>query len=242
MKKAAIASTTILLLGFQPAAFADPIPVRVCGSVVTGKAELVANLDCSSYPGSVVVILGRGSLRLNGFTIAANTAVLPTDVAGVACRPSVPGKTERCKVIGPGTITGGSIGIDGGFAPRVSNVTITDAGTAGIIGGNVVVRGSVIQDNGWRAVHYSGRGIYAASVLLTSSDVSNNAEQGIWSNGGRVRIRRSTLVGNGMSPNCAVAPNQCADLVSSELPRLRDSTCGTSKHPDQTTLGVCADD
>lgn len=241
MKKISIVSCIVMLLSASPGA-AVRTPVTTCGAIVSGSAELVGDLDCSAYTGSAVVILGRGSLRMNGFTISANTSMQDVDLAGIECRASIPGKTERCKIYGPGTITGGTIGIDGGLAPCISDVTVVGAGTVGVLGGKAVIRGSSIEGNGFLAVQYEGGGVRASSVALSRSEVTGNAEHGVWANGGRFRLIRSSVVDNGTSPSCAVEPNLCADLISYDTPRLRESTCGTSKRVNHTTLGVCAND
>jgi hypothetical protein len=219
-----------------------PIPVSACGTVVIGRGELVADLDCSAYPGSAVVLVGRSRLLLNGFSISANTSMQGQDVAAIQCVWSSPGRVESCKIRGPGTLTGGTIGIDGGLKPSVSDVIVAGAGTVGVLGGKLVMRRSVIQGNGALAVQYDGGGVRAASVSLRDCDVSGNARNGVWSNGGRLRLVRSSVTGNGVDAGCESEPNLCADLVSYETPRLMESICGTSTHVNHTSFGVCADD
>jgi hypothetical protein len=242
MKRISAAGLGLAVVLSASQADAALIPVTACGTVVSGRAELLGDLDCSTYPGSAVVLVGRSQLRLNGFTITANTSMQDVDVAGIQCVSTIPGKKEICKIHGPGTIVGGTIGIDGGMKPCISDVTVAGAGTVGVLGGSVMIRHSVIQNNGGLAVQYDGGGVRASAVSLRDCDVSGNAEHGVWANGGRLRLVKSSVTGNGTAPGCATEPNLCADLVSYATPQLMGSTCETSTRPNNTTHGVCSND
>jgi hypothetical protein len=95
----AFAVATATSSSFRPA-FAAPTEVTSCGQVVTGRANLVGDLNCTGAPNpDAAVVLEAGSqLALSGFTIRGN-------VVGVLAN-------GKARIVGPGTITDAVHGID----------------------------------------------------------------------------------------------------------------------------------
>ncbi len=80
-------------------------------------------------------------------------------------------------------------------------------------------------------------------VSLTDCTVENNVGVGV--SGRTVRLKRSTVTGNGVGQsNCEGFPGvACTDLWTNGRPVVRDSTCGTSWDPiNRRTWGVCSND
>ena len=74
--------TFLLVLVSAASATVTTTDVTTCGQVIErGVANLVADLDCSTFPG-VALTLKRGILNMNGHTITGN----PTNAD-----PSIPG-------------------------------------------------------------------------------------------------------------------------------------------------------
>ena len=122
-------------------------------------------------------------------------------------------------------------------------------------GSRVIVRDSVISDNlgtgvsGYkRAVVYdsviSGNGAQGVTavvggVKLIRAQILDNGTDGVRAPAG-IRAIDSSVTGSGTDPACGVDVN-CADLASGAAPRLRDSTCDTSRNLEAGgTWGVCA--
>lgn len=254
---------TTLVAGLAVAA---PVPVTVCGQVVTGSGVLVAHLDCSAQAGEAVKLSGR--LDLAGFTLTGNAAF---DV--VRCQ------VGQCTVVGPGTVTGGADGVRSDRGARVEGGAIvtgnTDAGVRS--DGSAKVLDSTVSGNDGDGVRSSARatvlrstvsgnsgdGVRAnKSAAIKDSTVGGNDGNGIDSDltakavrsnvtgngmdglkGQRVVLANSTATGNGISAECGVT-DDCADLASAVRPSVGGtSSCGTSRDTENGgTWGVCAND
>ena len=87
-----------------------------------------------------------------------------------------------------------------------------------------------------------GARVDVKKAKVSNSTITGNAEYGI--DADRLVLTASTVIDNGTGPNCDEAPHlRCADLHVYRLPRLIDSTCGTSIMTMQPiTWGVCQSD
>jgi hypothetical protein len=254
---------TLLLV----ATAARALDVNTCGTTVPAgeTAELVADLDCGSAPFlSAVVLESNASLALNGHEISGVASG-----SGVHC-------TRACAIGGPGTITGARTAITGARGITLSNVALTgnegsidaplgrlrltdvtaDSSRYGIRGKRVdvtnvqvtnaggdcilgkIIRGSGVTVSGCHTGIGSTR-----SVRLVGLSATTNQSVGL-SALGSVELTDSTVTGNSFLADPL-------DLVTRRLPKLVNTTCGTSgrllRQPGGTYLigapwGVCADD
>ena len=180
---------------------ATPIPVTTCGQVVKGTGQLTADLDCSASLGEAVHL--TGTLLLNGFVLTGAPA---SDV--VRC------ETGACRVVGPGTVTGGSDGVRSDRGARVEAGAIITANlgdgvrtdkTAKIVdatvsanGGDGVrskttanITGSIITANLGDGVRTDG------TATVKGSTVSGNGGNGIDSDKTAKAMKLSAVTGNG---------------------------------------------
>lgn len=239
MRRTAAAWVVVLLT--SAATSGASVPVTTCGQVVSGRGELVGDLDCGLYGGSAAVTV-RGRLDLNGFAIIGNPGL-----NAVSC-------VVKCNVSGPGLITGAAAGVStqwpNGATIHVRDVTIDGNTGAAVDGARVSVKESVITNNGSAdppvSFPFTG-GVSGGRVKIVDSTLTNNFNFGV--RGNKVRLIRSTATGNGTNPGCLVnIPNWgCADVAGFEIPRVRpSSTCGTSRRlafaPFNPSWGVCASD
>lgn len=160
-------------------AFAAPIPVTSCGQVVQGTGQLVADLDCSAVAGDAVQL--RGRLLLGGFTLTGHPA---HDV--VRC------ETGACRVVGPGTVTGGVDGVRSDRGARVeAGALVTGNGGDGIRTDKTAkVVGASVTANGGDGVRSK------TTAVLLDAHVDGNAGDGVRSDGSAT-IKTSTVNGNG---------------------------------------------
>ena len=209
------------------------VDVTTCGQVVLGpgRAQLIGDLDCSAFPGVALWLTGRNArLFLNGFTLTGTK--LDVDLrATMYCG-------GRCSIVGPGVINGGELGViavRSALVPnvlvprvRVLDVTVVVAG-AGIVAGSqngvAIVKRSTITGGATGVVAYR-------RAVIVDSVITGNQIYGVSALDGRVVLRRSTVLGNGL------------DVASESRPAIRgNSTCGTSVQPSTgLTWGVCDDD
>ena len=86
--------------------------VMTCGEIVEGGiATLVADLDCSTFTGVALTLAGaRARLEMNGFTITGNPANPDLGIGLPGFALPVVLCLGHCRVVGPGTITGGGGG------------------------------------------------------------------------------------------------------------------------------------
>jgi len=222
----------LMLLVFVGAAGAAT-DVTACGMVVSGAANLVADLDCSSHPGPALVLDGR--LDLHGFTLTGNGS--PTDGGYTVDCPE-----RKCKIRGPGTIAGGQHGVSGSRV-LMTDVTVTGAGVTGVLAGRAMLKGCVITGNGTTPaspdiVRYRG-GLWVGNCYLWDTSVVGNPGFGVLGVS-RSRYYSSVITGNGFG-GCDEVP--CVDVVGAEAPLLRrGTTCGTSAHLNGSAFGLCAND
>ncbi len=220
-------------IGFATSARAGTTPIVYCGQQLHGRGFLVADLDCSGYLGHGVII-DRGTLDLNGFTIRN------AGFYGVHCE-------SWCKIRGPGSVT--LNGFDGVHAENwamVRDAIISNNGLSGVQarningGSRVLIKNSTITGNGLNGIETDNLAIIRDSII------SNNGENGIdvgvqfCDSGGRVMVVSSTVSSNGGS--CFGSP-YCADVNScgrnDPAPRLRNqSMCGTSHVRDSGAPGM----
>ncbi len=233
---------------------ARAVDVTTCGQVLDKRAqgELVADLDCPQQgnPLPSAVTLGAGAtLSLNGFTLSGAAI-------GVRC-------TGTCRIEGPGTIDGFSLGILGGTTVRVTNVVVSNTSQA--------IQSTKLQLTGVGVVQAAGTGILAEVLkaeqvtvdqaryglmllkrgVATDLSVTNSGARGISGlkfKGDRVTVtgsgeegslvdrlalRDSTVTGNGVFTDGV-------DIRSSRFPKLIATTCGLSQNAvTGLPFGVC---
>jgi hypothetical protein len=215
--------------------------VTYCGQIFRGRGVLSGDLDCAGFGGSAVII-ERGRLDLNGFTISN------AGQSGIHC-------LTTCQIVGPGTITAN--GLDGirteGWV-RLRDARVTNNTLDGINARNfstasrVVASDSLISGNGFNGIESD------SSVIVRRSTITASAENGIdvgaeaCDTTGRLVLFRSTVSNSGGA--CAVS-DVCADLSAcgrnQRAPQVkRLSSCQTS-HVRQSgspgqSWGVCSQD
>lgn len=217
------------------AAFAAaPIAVTTCGQLVKGTGQLVGDLDCSAGVGEAVHL--TGTLLLNGFVL---TGAPTSDV--VRC------ETGACRIVGPGTVTGGTDGVrsDRGARVEAGAIVTGNAGdgvrtdkTAKITGATVsanggdgvrskttaVLNGASILDNAGDGVRTDG------TATVKGSTVSGNGGNGIDSDKIAKAMKGSTVTGNGF------------DGIRGIRAQLHDSTAtGNAADPACGVTDECAD-
>lgn len=204
--------------GAAPVLAGGPASVGICGQVVTAKyAILVGDLDCSNTDGPAVDFARGGRLDLDGHTLTAK------DI-GVRCLDGT------CKIVGPGTIrrfapvvppNAGTVGVSAlGRAKVLAGVTIEGWGTNVFALQTADVRDAVLRDGAF--------GVVGGPLQLTDVTVANHWVTGVQAPArspdgvkfyfDRVKILRGTFTGNAI------------DIASYRLPRVRDTTCTTSRH------------
>jgi hypothetical protein len=166
-------------------------PISGCGSTVTGDAELTANIDCTGSE-DPAVILSKGSLALNGYTITGSAI-------GVKC-------LRKCSVTGPGTISEAEFGISAYGKLTVTDVGIDHSEYVGIqcfrncrvVGGSLTNSGDPQNpDIG------GGEGIRSTGVLkLDGVTIANNGYGALArsypKHHGRLEARNTVFSGNGI--------------------------------------------
>jgi hypothetical protein len=287
-------TVTLRALGLTAlvASRAVALDVTTCGQRVPPETAAVLQTDlscsgpgtCDDAPGTAcsvdgdcpsglcdlgAVILGRNaSLSLNGHTITSTGARVGVSVPPRSCPASgicIP-TSGRVAVQGPGTISGGTVGISS-FSRRttVSDVQLHDIGDSSSGAGIAVVGDLVATGVGVTRVHI---GVQAKSVRATDLGVSSSGI-GILTHGA-VRGVRLTITDNGPATiqagvldGAGIFAERCrltdsvatgnfdgsvpADLLTKRRPLLVNTTCDHSavvpvSGPPTATWGVCADD
>lgn len=149
-------STTMMMLGLALGSTVQagaPIPVTTCGQDVQGTGQLTADLDCSASADEAVKL--KGTLLLGGFTLTGNPGF---DV--VRC------VSGACRVVGPGSVTGGANGIRSDVGARVE-------GYANVFGNaddgvrtekTVKISGANVSANGGDGVRSKGAAVLKGAI------------------------------------------------------------------------------
>ena len=212
----------MLLHGGSADVFARLVEVTDCagGDAIESATRyvLTADIDCTGEPEPVVALADRSRLYLQGYTLT-NGDVL---CAG------------RCRIVGPGTISGG--GVIGNGRVTVLRTTITGSPSNGVVATNTAGHGrativdSVIADNAMTGVEAD------RMTTLVRSRISGNGRHGVAVSlqafndckRGRIRSWGSTVIDNGRDTACA--GEVCADVATCARRglALHTSGCDTS--------------
>jgi hypothetical protein len=191
-----------------------PFVISSCGQYVDDQnAALGVDLDCSAT-GAPAVRLRRANLNLAGHTIIGSP---DPGMFTIRC-------IERCSVEGPGTVSGGSVGIGDPELPgvvRVRGLTVRGAVGEGIIGARVIVRASLVTENGLLT---GSCGIFsgARTTKLVRSMVTGNG-CGIFNHGQRRALIKTSIVTDNI-PLTASAADATIGVLSFAGLTARDST------------------
>ena len=236
-------STMVLMLAIllSVARPVDAVTVKLssCGQTVSAgeSATLMRDLDCSPMSAEGGVILQDGAtVNMNGFTVRGMG-----DGFGILCGASSGGRAS-CRVNGPGSIEGFSVGIGGDrcrivargvllegngygvYAPnacdvKVASINVLNSSFDGISGSRVRLRSS------WIA--YNGRhGVVAKRIVARGLTATHNGEQGVLQSplGRRFgRISHSSVIGNDGGYPSGV------DIVGAGRLKLRQVRCRRSE-------------
>jgi hypothetical protein len=232
----------------QPHDAAAIIPVTTCGQELNGDGMLTGALDCTGFDHEAVVV-HRGTLRLNGFTIGGG--------AGVLCE-------GPCAVIGPGRVTGSSsTGINAsGTSLRVEAVDVADnalygiqcAGSCKIVGpltisGNaggiragarLVVRDVAITGNDDAAAVYAANDAGTSSATITHATVTANWA-GIVAQR-KVTVRDSIVTGNaiaGVSAGVYRCASRATATITNSIVTGNDTAAICGKEEACFDVGTC---
>ena len=232
---------------FVCAGMAEAVPVTECGQLVEEPGVLTADLDCSAFPGDALIIrrgVGRARLSLNGFTLTGNDDTDPHSFSAVHC-------SGRCRLEGPGLITGATSGVIATLGtvgsrqvkPRlkIRDVTFAVTGT-GVVSGSAT--GVAILN---RCTITGGTGgVWGyRRVKLRNSTITDNSIYGVRVLDGRASIKNSSVAGNATDVVlCGTDSIVCADIISLKKPRVSATSVCETSHNLATggTWAVCSDD
>lgn len=235
--------------------------VSSCTTVPDGEVGvLTADLVCAHD--EAIQLAGGAKLQMNGHTL---TPEIPSAGVAILCNGG------KCSVEGPGEIVDFELGIVALSPSRldVRDVDVHQSGV-GVLGDRVRLT-DVAIDGGWSFGVIANRvdaarvtvsnkgsdGIQANALQLTDVVVADNAVNGVSAR--RLKAVNLTAIGNGKFGMMASRPgvvkladstltgNGVRDLATEHSPKLKGSTCGTSRHlsengGDLGTWGVCAGD
>jgi hypothetical protein len=215
----------VVLHGGSGDAFARLVEVTDCaGGAATEKARyvLTADVDCMGEPDPALSLPGGSVLELGGHTLSNGD---------VLC-------SGKCRIEGPGTISGG--GVIGNDEIIVRRLTITGSPSNGVLAINAKgharawIMDSVINGNAMTGVETDrmahifrsriiGNGRYGVAVSLQPFNDCTR---------GRIRSWGSEISGNGVDVACGTS-EVCADVAScakrgSDRPVLHRTPCDTS--------------
>jgi len=175
----ALLVASVVLASGSAAFAATPIPVTTCGQLVKGTGQLVGDLDCSASIGEAVHL--TGTLLLNGFVL---TGAPTSDV--VRC------ETGACRVVGPGTVTGGADGVrsDRGARVEAGAIITGNAGDGVRTDKTAKVTDATVSANGGDGVRSK------TTAVLSGASILDNASDGVRTDG-TATIKGSTVSGNG---------------------------------------------
>jgi hypothetical protein len=254
----AVSRIAFLALLLVPVSASAIQQVTTCGQVLSGRAELTADLDCSAYAGDAIT-LEKGPLYLRGHTLIGNASSDP-GFAAVECTSG--DLARRCRVVGPGEIRGASAGVRGAFVGianvelvenvrgvvasrlRAEDIEIVGSGSMAVSLYGPVIKSSIqraiISGNGAGVVAWSCGGCGSpAGVRIRDSIVSGNTGSGLHVAPLGLAIKNSDITGNALDPQAAECMqfgfsifghvDGCADIASVARPRIdSSSTCATS--------------
>jgi len=217
-----------VLLCAGPVAAVD---ITTCGEAVPNYdvGILQADLDCSLDPVVAISLGERATLFLNGHSIIA----APTATA-VACN------VRRCKVLGPGDISGGHVGIYADRNLEVRDVTLHDLAYGVYSGVGKMIAANVTVTNAFGGLHTAGRmdavnvnssgntgsGISVIKTLRGNTiTASDNGGPGVACK--RFQIDGLVALNNGQIPN-----RQGAGLLSSRGGTLSNATLTGNQYSD----------
>jgi hypothetical protein len=190
-----------------------------------------------------ITVYGPGTIRNAGISLRAGR---------LRVRDVVIENAPTWAIIGSGDSA------DGPSSVAAVDVTVTGSGFAGIQATKVIARGVTSTGNG--TVGPPGQGIIAwAGLKGRNVTVTDNAAEGIFVSWGPLRVRGAVVTGNAGSgvvgdPSIKISHSTvtgnntggdpfAADVVSQVLPKLKNSTCGTSLDAQlQQPWGICTDD
>ncbi len=162
---AAAALSSLLLLPVLTLAAQEP--VTTCGQIVN-NGFLTGDLDCSGYTDGPALIVNH-RLNLAGFTLTGN----PNErsiLAGLS------------RIDGPGTITGGLVGITSSFKLKLTDLVITGNGANGVSAPRINGSGLTIVGNGASGIvqfKIPGTALQLGTLRLKDSAITDNGSVGI---------------------------------------------------------------
>jgi hypothetical protein len=187
------ATITVAILLVSSASLAAVVEVDTCGQLVRGgKGVLVADLDCAGRNLPALTI-ERGKLDMNGFTISGSSPWPALVCLG------------RCKIVGPGTVTGGGNGIDGKGRLTLVQVDVVGNDFLGVsCFTSCSIRGPAsIRDNGHGPTApelYQHGVLTPATAKVRDVVISGNRGAGVVARNpldrGRVVLRNATVTDN----------------------------------------------
>jgi hypothetical protein len=174
------------------ASAAGVVDIVECGQTVeSGQVgRLRGDLECEhlpTYPFSPdgVRLNGDATLELGGFTIRGTD---PVNSVGVYCHSGLRG---RCRVNGPGEITGFWAGLNGGGCRMVLRDVVLRGNTNGVVG---ILRCN-LDARDVRVVENEEFGLWVSRLRARDVTVSGNGYVGV--SAGRIKARGLTATGNG---------------------------------------------
>lgn len=211
------------LYGGSGDALAESIEVTACASGDAAdkgaRYVLTSDIDCAGEPSPVLAMANRSELDLGGYTLSNGD---------VLC-------SGNCRIVGPGTISGGGVFTDEKIT--VLRATITGSPSNGVlaVGATGLARATIIDSliTG-SAMH----GVEADRMTkVVRSQIMGNGRHGVAvsqqrfndCSRGRIRAWASEISGNGLDATCGTS-EACADVASCAYrgPRLRGTVCDTS--------------
>lgn len=205
---------------------------------------LTGDLDCTGFTGgpanigaqdagAAVYIEKKGRLDLRGFTITGGQH-------GVVCDALICKANHLCSK-GPCEVFNGTIvasapyghGISG-YRPVVHDVTLTGHWMGVVAYNRLLLSDSTVTNGG-------STGVMGRGLSITNTIITNHPQFGVdayTDQGAVLRLTDSTVTGNGTAPFCV--DYACADVASVRPPRLTNTTCNTSYSFSQGAWNVCA--
>lgn len=234
MNVAAVVLAAVVWMPVPVAGYVQEIASCEQSFPVFGRATLTRDLDCTGTLAPNIII-DRGTLDLNGHTLITGSNY------GVLCN-------DRCKVIGPGTITGSGSGINGSGTVAVRHVDLAVSGIAAAAGGQLTLDHVTITAATIGAIGHTGAKIMDSTITASVAGVlSGGTNAGEPCEKGGLVLRRSSVTS--ADPGLCVGaepPANCVDVTSCKRPKISASVCGTSCRAGTgapcASWGVCSSD